>query len=408
MTMDRTIGLQIDRSTWPQKPQLPRFPAALKGHGKQITVNIPSVLLQIGYLTTPPSSTGVSLSEYWAWIRYLSALTVHSDLRITPDFENLDSHQKTILSDDFGMGVPMLWLTQKLDFRRVCDGRYFLRRYAASANAVAHRTAKRGPNKTPDFVARDGKGIWHIVECKGTQSGRKYRDDQIGEPGLFPTGGIAQKMAIEFPAGYAGQRLVTGLSIAGSDAGQKTHLRIVDPELEEPEVITEDGIIFANDAADRAMLAKFLRMAGFSATAEATAAPSGSTVDSKPYTIARFEAARRGVIEDKEAAAREELAELDERRILDGDGNAYIGRTIAIDLPKPIIIGDRRYSHVTVSQGVNKEILKEMAERPLFDQPLEEIQVNWKKAGGKTTVSIDDRHAVMTIGDVFRSTLTIS
>ena len=77
-------------------------------------------------------------------------------------------------------------------------------------------------------------------------------------------------------------------------------------------------------------------------------------------------------------------------------------------MPKPIIIGDKEYSHVTVSQGVNKEVLKEMAEQPLFDRPLDEVQVNWKNAGGKTKLIHDGRHAEMTIGDLFRSSLTIS
>lgn len=38
------------------------------------------MLLMIGYLTTPVASTGVSLSEFWAWVRYLAALSSQLDM----------------------------------------------------------------------------------------------------------------------------------------------------------------------------------------------------------------------------------------------------------------------------------------------------------------------------------------
>ncbi|MCL0329239.1 hypothetical protein M2T10_26750, partial [Escherichia coli] len=71
---------------------------------------------------------------------------------MTRSYADLDAHQKTILSDDFGMGVPMVWLMKNLPLVDIVDGRYFLQRYGASHGAYQHRTAKRGPNKTPDFV----------------------------------------------------------------------------------------------------------------------------------------------------------------------------------------------------------------------------------------------------------------
>ncbi|HEX9158849.1 MAG TPA: hypothetical protein VF835_01375, partial [Rhizomicrobium sp.] len=145
--MERSLLVSIDRSTWPAPPAFPRFPRAFFSH-RSLTLSVPAILLKIGFLTTPTSSTGVSLSEFWAWVRYLAAITGDDDLRLTSAFANLDAHQKTILSDDFGMGVPMLWLTDVLDLRQSCDGSYFLARFAAQAGATVQRTAKRGPNKT--------------------------------------------------------------------------------------------------------------------------------------------------------------------------------------------------------------------------------------------------------------------
>ena len=62
----------------------------------------------LGKLTTPIHASGVSLSEHWAWIRYLQAVNgKKSHLTITRAFSGLDPHQKTILSDDFGVGVSV-------------------------------------------------------------------------------------------------------------------------------------------------------------------------------------------------------------------------------------------------------------------------------------------------------------
>jgi hypothetical protein len=194
--MLRTLRVEIDSSTWPTSPGSPPFPAGFHSGRAHVDLSIPAMLLQIGYLTTPTSARGVSLSEFWAWVRYLAAITEDDDLRLTAGFCDLDAHQKTILSDDFGMGVPMLWLSERLDLRRICDGRYFVQHVAASVGATNRRTARRGPNKTPDFVARDGQGIWHVIECKGTQSGQCYSRAQIGELGPPATGGIAQKRSI--------------------------------------------------------------------------------------------------------------------------------------------------------------------------------------------------------------------
>jgi hypothetical protein len=164
----------------------------------------------------------------------LAAIAKQSNLSLTQSFWELDAHQKTILSDDFGMGVPILWLSEKLSFVQIIDGRYFMQRIASSLSATQARTAKRGPNKTPDFVARDTSGKWHVIECKGTQSGAEYSLKQLGVKGPPPTGGVAQKCSIEFPPGHTGQRLVCGLSIDVEGGSGGSVLKIVDPKAKEP------------------------------------------------------------------------------------------------------------------------------------------------------------------------------
>lgn len=253
--MDRTIRIQIDQTTWPKAPQLPQFPRSFMGIGVE-TMNVPAILLKIGFLTTPSSASGVSLSEFWAYVRYLAAITGDSDLRLTTAFSNLDAHQKTILSDDFGMGVPMTWLTHTLDLQQICDGRYFLDRFAAQAGAIVQKKARRGPSKVPDFVARDGSGAWHVIECKGTQSGSGYQANQIGSAGPPPTGGIAQKNSIVFPRSYSGQRLVCALSIGLEGVAGSSTLKIVDPEPEDPVVVEDVNLNLAEDAVQRGSIAR--------------------------------------------------------------------------------------------------------------------------------------------------------
>ena len=103
--MQRTLQVTVDKSTWPSSTIA--FPSTFHSGTHQFDLNIQELLLVIGYLTTPSHASGVSLSEFWAWIRYLHAVSNDADLRLTRAFSELDAHQKTILSDDFGMGVPI-------------------------------------------------------------------------------------------------------------------------------------------------------------------------------------------------------------------------------------------------------------------------------------------------------------
>lgn len=375
---------------------------------REISLNIPEVLLQIGYLTTPPSSSGVSLSEFWAWVRYLAAVTEDSSLCLTGAFGNLDAHQKTILSDDFGMGVPMTWLSDKLNFVRICDGRYFLERFASRAGATARRQARRGPNKTPDFVARDAAGVWHVIECKGTQSGSLYQARQIGQPGPPPTGGIAQKHSIVFPPGYTGQRLVCALSIAIQDVPTTSTLRIVDPEPEDPVVVQSDELTYADDAAERGMVAKALRLAGFEATADVTAAPMGRFAWSYKQDQRDQEAARLAVVEEREAAAREELARDDDRTKWVSDGMTYMGRETIIFLPRALRIDGATVEKVHLRQGVNVDVVSELKSRPTFEEPVSVAEPEWTDAIGPTKQTHDDLFASLQIGELFRSELTLT
>ncbi|MHA6892090.1 hypothetical protein [Ralstonia pseudosolanacearum] len=402
--MNRKLTVKIDRSTWPGPGIRPLFPRSFTNGTSSYDLNIPAMLMMIGYLTTPTSSTGVSLSEFWAWVRYLAAISNESHLGLTRSFAALDAHQRTILSDDFGMGVPILWLLDKLSLTEVVDGRYFMQKIAASVGATQKRTAKRGPNKTPDFVARDVAGRWHVIECKGTQSGPEYSVKQLGSKGPVLKGGVAQKRSIQFPSGHTGQRLVCGLDI-DVEGGREGVLRIIDPEPEDPFEVTADQLVFANDAANRGVMSKALRMAGFEVTAEAVASPLGRRPDATRARSARAERLRQEEMEARDQRSRSELRnEVDHPKVFDG---RFRGRETVVELPRGIRVNEADVKQVVIRQGVNRDALGELEEHPTTEDLADRERAPWTQLMGRSIVESDGMAATMKIGEVFRSEIIL-
>ncbi|OMP71429.1 hypothetical protein BV900_14830 [Agrobacterium tumefaciens] len=364
------------------------------------------MLLTIGYLTTPSHASGVSLSEFWAWVRYLHAIADGPDLRLTPAFFELDAHQKTILSDDFGMGAPIYWLLDKLQLGPIADGRYFIDRVAASVGATATKPKKRGPGKSPDFVACDARGIWHIIECKGTQTGNGYRERQMGALGPPATGAIAQKRTITFPTGYAGQRLACGLQIGVQGGAHGSSLRIIDPPAEKEFAVGEDEMVFADDAIIRAASAKSLRLAGFGASSSAMSAPSGITPQSRPLS-GRYERLRREVVDEKKARAVDELKNRRDRAAFTADKRRFLGRTMDFDLPAPITVGKKIFRSVRVRYGVSVDFLGNLSNHPLVEDPIQEVDGNVRVVKERTTTDAGGKSARMHIGEAFVSEIDL-
>jgi hypothetical protein len=397
--MDRSLRVTIDRTTWP-KPGPPVYPSTFGPSPASCTINIPALLLTIGYLTTPSHSSGVSLSEFWAWVRYVHAISADADLRLTRAFHELDSHQKTILSDDFGMGLPIYWLLDKLDIATVVDGRYFVQRLASSAGASAVKAKKRGPGKSPDFVAKDTSGLWHVIECKGTQTSSAYRALQLGKAGSRPTGAVAQKRTIKFPTGYTGQRLASGLFIGVEGGAHTSGLHVIDPPADEEASVPDGRMPFADDAIARAAGAKALRLAGFSATSSALSAPMGRSPDTRPGK-GRYEDARLQMVAAKRALAAEELGSRTSRPLFFVDGDGYRGRKVEIALPVPVLIGTRTASSAVIRYGVGTKFLDELRSNPVIEGPIQEVLPAFDQLQRGTKLESDERSARMRIGRSF-------
>jgi len=176
--VNKEVLINVDSSSWPLNQSPPK--ALLN---PSYSFNIPSVLLQIGELTTPPHKGGISLSEYWAYVRYFNALTPSTSLELTHEYGGLDSHQKTILSDDFGIGFSINYLMSTLKLALPVNGQFFIDSMLGATGGVysGKEPKKRGPGKSPDYIAEDSVGMWHVIECKGTQTSLEYSDTQLSK-----------------------------------------------------------------------------------------------------------------------------------------------------------------------------------------------------------------------------------
>ena len=294
----------------------------------------------------------------------------------------------------------MFWLAQKLQLRAPCDGRYFIQRVAASVGATAVRTAKRGPNKSPDFVAQDVNGVWHVIECKGTQSGVKYRADQLGANRPPRSGAIAQKRVIRFPKGHRGQRLACGLSLSVENRPDTTHLKIVDPTDEDDFRIREQDLSFAEDALIRSIVARILRLSGFEATSSVVAAPAGATASARPSS-GPVEARRREIVEIKRTRARDELKVRNQREVRSLGDDHYRGREVSFDLPQPARISSGEVRTVRIRQGVNARLLDHIQTTDFSDEPLATNNSSWRTRVERMTFAVDETTAQIKIGDAF-------
>jgi hypothetical protein len=320
------------------------MPSLFPAHTQPEPIDVAAVLNVIGILTTPPLSGGASLSELWAFVRYFFAITQDDDLRLTSDFQEMDPHQKTILSDDFGVGFSMHWLAQRLDLIAACDGRYFIENHLTSVGGTyTGGTAKRGLGKSPDFVGLDKTGLLHVIECKGTQSSLGYRNSQLRDTARI------QKTTIQLPAHLAGEKLAAGIFIAG-ESGDATEMRIVDPDSPEKYVVRDQDPTVARNAVVRGTLAKQLRSAGFPSFAAAVAFPRPRPNLDVPGEMRED---KTGVTNRRERAE----AELREQKVrtFEADDHEFVGRRIRIDLPRPIRTKRGDYTVVEVRQGVERE-----------------------------------------------------
>jgi hypothetical protein len=131
------------------------------------------LLRKIGQLTTPSSLNMAQFSASWATRRYFWAIQPGAgDFRLSQDARQLDFHQKTLLSDEFGIGMA-----------GVVMERYFLTDgFSDVSAALADPTfgLQHQGDPEPDYIMWNrAAGQYYVVECKGCQTNRSTALDQI-------------------------------------------------------------------------------------------------------------------------------------------------------------------------------------------------------------------------------------
>jgi len=225
MPLNKQVDIEVLAETW-KPPAI--VPAALisAAQSSPFSVDFFCALMFTALWTRPPIRYGFSLSDCWAWLRYLPAIAPTPGLRLCEAWTTLDPHHKTVLSGDFGVGFTTWFLHQTLDFVKFSDTLWVVNSLSPGAFQLSS-SARRGPKKSPDYIAEDSKGNFSVFECKGGQSSRKELLAAMER-------GVPQKANVQaIGATQLQYSLVAGLFIPQFEHSDDAAIVIGDPEWEE-------------------------------------------------------------------------------------------------------------------------------------------------------------------------------
>ena len=223
MSFTKSVAVEVDQSSWPPG-QVPASLTALQS-GSPIGVDVREALLFTGIWTRPPLQHGFHLSDRWAWLRYFPAIANVPDLRLCEPWDSIDPHQKTILSDDFGVGFSTWLLHKHLGIEDYADTIHVVKVLNPTGFSLI-ASQKHGPAKSPDFVGFASNGDITVVECKGSQSSRKAIRNALDR-------GVAQKANLQAAGGTAiTHSLVTGLFVPQWVNSEAALFAVRDPNLD--------------------------------------------------------------------------------------------------------------------------------------------------------------------------------
>ena len=257
-------------------------------------------------------------------------------------------------------------------------------------------------------MALDTAGTWHVIECKGTQSGDAYRKQQLGRPGPPATGAVAQKRTISFQSGHTGQRLACGLVLAVEGGNGASSLRVIDPPAEEGFVVEEEGLGVAVDTLRRATASRVLRLAGFGSAASAVSwLPSTFPIRYVPVNFWRQ--GRQMDFETTIERAQEQLQRRNRYKSFDEGDETYLGQEIRFDLAVPAGIRGPGIRSVLLRYGVTAEFLDAIARdieayghyAATDEDPTGFEVAEWHEMLGPPILEPDGAQASMRIGPSF-------
>ena len=185
---------------------------------RQVQITTADLLLSIGYITTPRIDNLVDLCSTWAKLRYIWAFDpepLPSNLRLSEEAQRIDFHQKSLLSDEVGVGMAALLIERFFNGTNPIDVDIAIRDQNIDGLENQYRTS-------PDYLFERGNGSYIVVECKGTRSGRNNALAQLKR-------GTEQVPSLVFPEGDVPLQLVIGTSMSDTS----TRVNIIDPPNDE-------------------------------------------------------------------------------------------------------------------------------------------------------------------------------
>lgn len=198
-------------------PKTPAPFAPLLGE-QLVAVRAIDLLRKIGELTTPSTINLSRLSASWATRRYFWAIedpiyfgSKPAVFRLSQDARKIERHQKTLLSDEFGIGFAAVVMEQFLSAGKFVDMEFALK--DPQEYFGVHRVTKR----TPDYLMWGEDTPIYIVECKGSQTKWSNVVGQLRR-------GMEQLPSIQIPG-----RPTEEVVIATHLMRKKTRVIILDP-----------------------------------------------------------------------------------------------------------------------------------------------------------------------------------
>ena len=189
-------------------PALPSLPPTLRFSGLDL-------LLDAGLACTRPEMVD-DPERFFAFFRYATKIsTSHSNMKLTSEVSDMDTHKKKVLSDEFGCGFAFLAA------RRLLNTHMFLDTTTALRQGLV--TTASPKSQQPDYIGWDVPGNTLVVlEAKGTQS-RGYCRKQIAK-------GCNQIRSVSFRKSLSVIRIVVGVELKREDQRAETTIFVGDPE----------------------------------------------------------------------------------------------------------------------------------------------------------------------------------
>ncbi len=182
------------------------------------------LLHKIGHLTTPTWVNMAQLSASWATRRYFWAIEGGNggkqDFRLSADARLIDFHQKTLLSDEFGVGMAGLLVEQFFNAPSFVDVSVALN------DPTLYQDVQQVADAEPDYLmwGEDPASPYYVVECKGCQTNSSTSMDQLRR-------GLEQVPSLIFGAGA---RAPVTLVIATCMEEDRTTVYVLDPPNDDP------------------------------------------------------------------------------------------------------------------------------------------------------------------------------